>query len=107
MFYLFGKYRHVSDRCLSLRSVSMAERPYRSFSYRPLGVLLLAQVLGQAGLQSLITSAVDATCSTRRGSREVILIALERRRSSTVPADTAISMAGDNPAKESYLGGVF
>ncbi|CAE7486828.1 pex10 [Symbiodinium pilosum] len=72
MFYLFGKYRHVSDRCLSLRSVSMAERPYRSFSYRPLGVLLLAQVLGQ-----------------------VILIALERRRSSTVPADTAISMAGN------------
>ena len=29
----------------------MAERPYRNFSYRPLGALLLVQVLGQAGTQ--------------------------------------------------------
>ena len=54
LFYLFGRYHHLSDRALCLRAVSMAERPYRNFSYRPLGALLLAQVLGQAGMHSRI-----------------------------------------------------
>ncbi|CAJ1362522.1 unnamed protein product, partial [Effrenium voratum] len=48
LFYLFGRFRHLPERLLGLRALSLAERPYRSFSYRPLGVLLLAQVLGQA-----------------------------------------------------------
>ncbi|CAK9050541.1 unnamed protein product [Durusdinium trenchii] len=47
LFYLFGRYRHLPERLLNLRAVSLAERPYRSFSYRPLGFVLLAQAIGQ------------------------------------------------------------
>lgn len=46
-FYIFGSYRHVSERCAGLRQVSLSDRPYRNFSYRPLGVLLAAQVIGE------------------------------------------------------------
>lgn len=46
-FYLFGSFRRVADRCAGIRSLSIAERPYRNFSYRPLGALLVAQVLGE------------------------------------------------------------
>jgi len=71
LFYLFGRYHHLSDRALCLRAVSMAERPYRNFSYRPLGALLLVQVLGQ-----------------------VLFMVLERRRSRATPANAAVSMTG-------------
>ena len=37
-FYLFGRYRHLPERLLNLRAISLAERPYRNFSYRPLGL---------------------------------------------------------------------
>merc|ERR1712232_33207 len=46
-FYIFGSYRLVSERCAGLQQVSLADRPYRNFSYRPLGVLLGVQVLGE------------------------------------------------------------
>lgn len=47
VFYVSGAFRCVSDRFTNLRAVSLSERPYRGFSYRPLGLLLIAQVLGQ------------------------------------------------------------
>mmetsp|Transcript_112377 Transcript_112377/g.223303 ORF Transcript_112377/g.223303 Transcript_112377/m.223303 type:complete len:315 (-) Transcript_112377:7-951(-) len=47
IFYLTGAFRHVSDRLTGLQALSISERPYRQFSYRPLGVLMIAQLLGQ------------------------------------------------------------
>eukprot|EP00929_Paragymnodinium_shiwhaense_P089294 TRINITY_DN49457_c0_g1_i1.p1 TRINITY_DN49457_c0_g1~~TRINITY_DN49457_c0_g1_i1.p1 ORF type:complete len:333 (-),score=49.66 TRINITY_DN49457_c0_g1_i1:71-1006(-) len=47
IFYLFGRFRHVADRAVHTRYVSLSERPYRNFSYRALGVLLLAQIAGE------------------------------------------------------------
>lgn len=47
MFYLLGSFRHASDRAVGLRFVSICERPYRNFSYKPFGVLLILQVFGQ------------------------------------------------------------
>lgn len=46
-FYIFSAYRHVSDRCARLRYVSVADRPYRDFSYWYLGILLAAQAAGE------------------------------------------------------------
>jgi len=48
IFYLAGAFRHVSDRLTGLQALSISERPCRQFSYRPLGVLMIAQLLGQA-----------------------------------------------------------
>jgi len=48
IFYLTGAFRHVSDRLTGLQALSISERPCRQFSYRPLGVLMIAQLLGQA-----------------------------------------------------------
>lgn len=47
-FYLFGAFRQLSDRVAGIRYLSLSERPQRAFSYRPLGALLLAQIVGQA-----------------------------------------------------------
>ncbi|CAK0827202.1 unnamed protein product, partial [Prorocentrum cordatum] len=47
-FYVFGAFRHLSDRCTGIRALSLAERPHRSFSYRPIGFVLFAQILSQA-----------------------------------------------------------
>lgn len=47
MFYIWGTFRNLSDRILGLRPLSLSERPYRSFTYVPLGLLLLSQLLGQ------------------------------------------------------------
>lgn len=63
MFYLFGRYRHASDRFVGLRTVTLSERPYRNFSYRPLGALLLVQLAGQglaAVLQRRRAASADA-----------------------------------------------
>lgn len=48
LFYLFGAYRRVADRAVSVRFLSTSERPYRGPSYRPLGVLLLLQLAAHA-----------------------------------------------------------
>lgn len=47
LFYLFERYRHWPERLLQLRALSLSERPQRSFSYWLLGLLLIAQLLGQ------------------------------------------------------------
>ena len=64
-FYLFGRYHNLTDRIFSLRAVSMAEYPYRNFSYRALGALLLAQVLGQDGLRNVARSLSKFTAGLR------------------------------------------
>eukprot|EP00435_Cladocopium_sp_Y103_P007980 s3899_g2.t1 len=46
-FYLFGRYHHWAQRLLRLRFISLAERPDRNFTYRLLGLVLTAQLLGQ------------------------------------------------------------
>lgn len=48
-FYVFGAYRHISERCAGVRVLSLSDRPYRQFSYRALGVLLALQVMGELG----------------------------------------------------------
>lgn len=47
VFYITSAYRHVADRFAGLRFVSVADRPYRNFSYWYLGVLLAAQAAGE------------------------------------------------------------
>ena len=47
LFYLLGAYHHLAHRWTGIRYVSVAARPYRNFSYRPLGALLLVQLIGE------------------------------------------------------------
>lgn len=44
-FYFFGTFRSLPDRLLGLRTLSLAEKPYRQFTYRALGGLIVLQVV--------------------------------------------------------------
>lgn len=55
LFYIFGLFHTVVDRAFGIRYISIGQNPKRSFSYRPLGFLLLTQVIGEICIASMLS----------------------------------------------------